>query len=272
MFIYLKPGLRATLSVVFLILTACGSGSSEKQTDVVILPPVSLPVAERQLAIPDNRYADSYNVLLVGNSHVRANDLPEVLKMLLETRSNKAVTVQLAPGGSYLDERMSDTTTVAAIQSANWNYIILQGQKYSTSGQYSYPTEATEYWVALSKTYRATPVLFPEHPRQGNAGEGRRVYALHLGIAEQEPACVAPLGPAWDNARETLPQVALHSDGNHASLAGTLLTALLFYQIISGENADELPYLPQLALSESLQSELGQLVSLTLQQYDACQY
>lgn len=272
MLIYLKSGLSVAFGFICFTMTSCGGGSSDRQSDIITAPVVTLPTAESQLAIPDNRYADSYNVLLLGNSHVRANNLSGMLKMLLETGSNKAVRVQVAPGGSYLDERLSDSTTVNTIQSVSWNYIILQGQKYSTSGQYSYPTEATEYWAALSKTYHATPILFPEHPRQGNAGEGSRVYALHLGIAELEPACVAPLGPAWANVHAALPQVAFYSDGNHASLAGTLLTALLFYQIISGENADELPYLPQLALSESLQSELGQLASATLQQYGACEY
>jgi len=73
MFIYLK---RVTFGFICFTMTACGGGnSSDKQTDIITAPVVSLPTAEPQLAIPDNRYADRLHVLLVGNSHVRAKQL-----------------------------------------------------------------------------------------------------------------------------------------------------------------------------------------------------
>ncbi|MCS4307165.1 hypothetical protein M2404_001492 [Rheinheimera pacifica] len=265
-----------SVGLLFSLLTACGSGgnTTNEQGGVVTPPPVviSPPPVNEMLPIPDNRYADQYQILLVGNSHVRSNNLSSVLSALLEQGTGKTTITTIAPGGAYLDERLSDGVTLAALQSHNWSHVIWQAQKYSTTGQYSYSTAASEYWVGLTKQLAATPIMFPEHPRRGNAEEGMRVYLLHLGIAEREASCVAPVGPAWDNAIAMLPQTSFHSDGNHASLAGTLLTALVFYEIISGESADELPYMPEIALAEQLQAQLRQVASATLQQYSGCTY
>lgn len=262
--------------LLFSLLTACGSGgnTTNDQGEVVAPPPVVIlpPPVNTMLPIPDNRYADQYQVLLVGNSHVSSNNLASVLSTLLKQGTGKTTVATLAPGWGYLDERLNDGVTLAALQSKNWSHVIWQAQKYSTTGQYSYSTAASEYWIALSKQLAATPIMFPEHPQRGNAEEGMRVYLLHLGIAGREASCVAPIGPAWDNAVGMLPQTSFHTDGNHASLAGTLLTALVFYEIISGGSADELPYMPQIALAEQLQAQLRQTASATLQQYSACTY
>lgn len=262
--------------LLFSLLTACGSGgdTANDQGGIVTPPPVviSPPPVDEMLPIPDNRYVDQYQILLVGNSHVSSNNLSSVLSALLEQGTGKNTVATVAPGWAYLDERLSDGVTLAALQSQDWSHVIWQAQKYSTTGQYSYSTAASEYWVALSKQLSATPIMFPEHPQRGNAEEGMRVYLLHLGIAGREASCVAPIGPAWNNAVGMLPQTSFHTDGNHASLAGTLLTALVFYEIISGESADELPYMPQIALAEQLQAQLRQIASATLQQYSGCTY
>lgn len=261
-------------ALVCSMLTACGGeDAADDQMGGVTPPPVvTLPPVTEMQPIPDNRYVDEYQILLVGNSHVSSNNLPAVLQTLLERGTGKTAVAMAAPGWRYLDERLNDGVTLPALQSNDWSHVIWQAQKYSTTGQYSYSTAASEYWVALTKQFAATPIMFPEHPRQGNSEEGMRVYLLHKGIASKEPTCVAPIGPAWDNAIAMLPQVSFHSDGNHASLAGTFLTALVFYQIISGSSADELPYMPEISLAEHTQAQLRQVASATLQQYSGCVY
>lgn len=261
--------------LLFSMLTACGSGSNTANNQGAVDTPPStdiLPPVNKMLPIPDNRYVDQYQILLVGNSHVSSNNLSSVLSILLKQGTGKTTAATLAPGWAYLDERLSDGVTLAALKSKNWSHVIWQAQKYSTTGQYSYSTAAAEYWIALTKQFSATPIMFPEHPQKGNAEEGTRVYLLHLGISGREVSCVAPIGPAWINAVGMLPRTPFHTDGNHASLAGTVLTALVFYEIISGQSADELPYIPEIALAEQLQAQLGQTASATLQQYSACTY
>jgi hypothetical protein len=83
--------------------------------------------------------------------------------------------------------------------------------------------------------------MFPEWPRAGIA-ETRRIYELHVGIAEAEPACVAPIGQAWDLAAQRHPGLVLHdADGNHSAPAGAYLTALVLYTTLSGQSPRGLP-------------------------------
>jgi hypothetical protein len=91
------------------------------------------------------------------------------------------------------------------LQSKTRTPLILQGQKYSTSGAYYYPIDKTVTWVKASKAKQVTPVLFPEHPTAGNKTEGMRVHQLHQLIQQQEISCLAPVGLAWDKVLELCP-------------------------------------------------------------------
>jgi hypothetical protein len=51
----------------------------------------------------------------------------------------------------------------------------------------------------MSRVQHAVPVMFPEWPLQ-NVAETQRIYGLHVSIAQAQPACVAPVGQAWDLA------------------------------------------------------------------------
>ena len=69
----------------------------------------------------------------------------------------------------------------------------------------------------------------------------------------------------------TLPQLVLHTpDGNHAALTGQLLTAFVFYEVITGEAADLLPFIKDIDVNEATQQVLKQLASETIQAHQAC--
>jgi hypothetical protein len=118
---------------------------------------------------------------------------------------------------------------------------VLQAQKYSQSGCCLYSTGEAEALVGEARAVGALPLMFPEWPRRG-VRETARIYALHAGIAQAEPACVAPIGQAWDLALARHPSLALHaSDGNHASATGAFLTALVLYATITSQSPLALP-------------------------------
>jgi hypothetical protein len=190
-----------------------------------------------------NAAPDDYQVLLIGNSHSSKNDLPDLIEYLIEIgHPDAAVYVDVAPRWVFLAERIGDKVTQKTLESRQWTHVVLQAQKYSSSGKYYYPTSAAEEWIRRIKTLNARPILFPEWPREGNSEEGPRVHALHMSIAEREPACVAPMGLAWQTVIDENPDLRLHArDGNHSNKNGVLLTALVLYQTITGEAADELP-------------------------------
>lgn len=209
-----------------------------------------LPVAPPQTG--------DYQLLFMGNSHTAANGLPNLVTALIEGGIPGAAASQAtAPGYLFLADRINDGVSRPLLESRNWSHVILQAQKYSSSGQYDYPTAAAEEWIRSAKAQGARPILFPEWPRRGNTEEGPRVQQLHLDIASRESACVAPVGLAWEAALEENPGLVLHaSDGNHSNLTGSLLTAFVLYQVITGKPASELPDLATVAVSSGTQQAL----------------
>lgn len=227
---------RRFLSIAVLtLLSGCGgsSGSSSGSEAPVIEAGDATDLSRYATSLPlkDNSISSAYKVLLIGNSHAIALR-PILEELLLLGQSDKQVDVQISQGYGFLAERVNDGITEQMLESQPWTHVVLQAQKYSSSGAYTYPTDAAEYWIRGSKQQGATPIMFPEHPRHGNSWEAQTLWDLHSGIASRESACVAPVGLVWDEALLSESGLLLHHpDGNHASELGALLTGLIFYRI-----------------------------------------
>ena len=215
--------------------------------------------------------SEGYNLLFIGNSHSAADSLPDLVTTLIKADvPAKSAGSALAPGYRFLDERLDDGQTQQILSSRVWTHVILQAQKYSSSGLYYYSTDAAEEWIRRVKTQKARPILFPEWPRRGNTEEGPRIHQLHLSIAARESACVAPVGLAWEASIAQYPGLYLHaSDGNHSNLMGSLLSAYVFYQVISGNSAAELPYVQSIKVSADIQQKLKNVASVVVQENKA---
>jgi hypothetical protein len=56
------------------------------------------------------------------------------------------------------------------------------------------------------------------------------------------------------------PAIALHAaDGNHSNLNGALLTAYVFYQILTEKPANALSYIAEIDVSEDIQNKLKEV-------------
>jgi hypothetical protein len=180
----------------------------------------------------------------------------------------KTVTVAVAPEWMYLDERLAHGPSMTLLRSQPWTAVVLQAQKYSSSGQFTYSTLEAQQLVQAARGQRALPVMFPEWPRLGVA-ETARIYELHVGIAQAQPACVAPIGQAWDLALQRHPTLRLHqSDGNHAEVPGAYLAALVLYSAITGGSPRALPDIDN-GLAPAVQAQLRTTAADTLQAWPA---
>jgi hypothetical protein len=233
--------LATALCAGLLFLTACGGGSPGGET-ALEPQPVS---------------AAAISVLMMGNSHTLANQLPKQLEELLRAGSpGKTVSVVVAPGSMFLDERLADRPSIDLLRSRQWTAVVLQAQKYSSSGMYAYSTAEAQTLVRETRAVKALPVLFPEWARRG-VPETETIYALHVSIARQQPACVAPVGQAWDLAHARMPTLGLHaSDGNHSNAAGANLAALMLYATITGKSPSGLPAISN-GVNATVQERLG---------------
>ena len=256
-----------------IFLLGCGGGGDRAPTGQTAGGgPSGITRYTTSLPLVDNSSAGAFKVLLMGNSH--AAGLQSVLEQILILgQPGKSVDVQVAPRFSFLADRVNDGVSEQKLESEPWTHVILQAQKYSSTGTNSYPTTAAEYWIRGSKEQGATPIMFPEHPRKGNTWEGQTLWDLHSGIADRENACVAPVGIVWDEVIFRDSSLVLHQpDGNHASDTGLLLTALVFYQIITGQAVESLPELSEFSVDPATEQIMKESVSSRLFTYQACAF
>lgn len=227
-----------------------------------------MPLSQEQSSLEVNQF----HLLFMGNSHSASHDLPQLVASMLRAGiAGAEVETHLASGYHYLDERLQHQPSTSLLNDGTWTHVILQAQKYSTTGRRSYPTDSAEEWIRRVNDKNARAIMFPEWPREGNKEEGPRIHQLHQRIAQAEPACVAPIGLAWEQALEQNPKLKLYtSDGNHASLDGAFLTALVLYGTISKQDPAELPHLRTVQLNRKTQTALRQAASATLRLHPAC--
>jgi hypothetical protein len=222
----------ALLVSLALLIAACGGGGA-----------ASAPIASPPAAPPTPAPAPTdISVLMMGNSHTAFHNLPDTLAAMLRAgKPGKTVSVVTAPGWLFLDERLAHEPSMAMLGSQRWSFVILQAQKYSSSGLFTYSTTEAEQLIGIARSASAVPILFPEWPRLG-VDETQRIYDLHASIARKAPACVAPIGQAWDRALARYPGLTLHDpDGNHAAPPGSFLAALVLYATVIGNSPATLP-------------------------------
>jgi len=260
------------------ILVGCGGGSGglpgEPATGGASGPTGATGMITYTTSLPlaNNTNASAYKVLLMGNSHAAALR-PTLEQLLILGQPDKSVDVQLSPRGGFLADLVNDGVSERKLESEQWTHVVLQAQKYSSTGTMTYPTTAAEYWIRGSKELGATPIMFPEHPRKDNTWEGQTLWDLHRGIAARENTCVAPVGLVWDEVIFRDQTLVLHQpDGNHASETGVLLTALVFYQIITGQSVESLPALSEFNIDPATEQIMKESVSYLLFVYPPCTY
>lgn len=258
---------------VMLMLSACGGGSTNTSEDEVPVAddPFQPIESTDNLSIPNNREFDTYNVLILGNSHVAGLD-SLLTEIFAHAEVNKTVNFKTL-GGLFLDTIVNNENIIKALQNSQWTHVILQGQKYSQSHTISYPTNATITWIQRAKAIGATPILFPEHPLANRPTDAAYVHGIHEGIAEKQSSCVAPVGLTWNKALELSPRLDVHhSDGNHATDLGKLLSAFVFYETITGESADLLTFSDTFPGDAATQALFGQVTSQAIIENPPCDF
>jgi hypothetical protein len=245
------------LAVLLALLANCGGGGGDS-TPAATRP----PVLEADLSL-----------LFMGNSHTSANNLPGmVAAMVRAARPGRTVRAVEAPGWMFLDERAANTPSLELLREGGWTFVVLQAQKYSSSGMFDYPIDGALGLARTARGVHAVPVMFPEWPRRG-IDETRRIFDLHVSIAVREPACVAPIPQAWDLALARHPELVLHaSDGNHSAPAGAFLAALVIAATMTGVAPDQLPAIEGFGVDAATQAVLRAAAADTVRAWPPRQY
>ncbi|MCV2883335.1 hypothetical protein OE749_01320 [Aestuariibacter sp. AA17] len=251
-------------------LYGCGSGNSTDSSRSQQTSPTTPPSDNIASAEPIDK---DVALLMIGNSHTTANGLPLMVgKLMKQALPDKRILVDYAPTIAFLYQHLDESTTLRKFESRQWTHVTLQAQRYSQSQSVDYPTDAAKAWVDKITEQGGMAVFFPEWRQWGRGWEGEYLHQLYSSIADQAPACVSPVGMAWDIASSIRPDLTLHApDGNHANLTGSLLAALVITETISQYPADLLTPDETIDVSPDVQDFLGQVASQALKEYPACE-
>lgn len=192
-------------------------------------------------------------VLFIGNSYTAANNLPLLVNNMANSTGDELIYDSYTPGGYRFMNHASDPTTLAKINSDNWDYVALQAQSQETSlSETQMQTEVYPYAQSLSNAIRANnecsePLFYMTWGREnGDAANcafmpwvctyeemDDVIRATYIYMSESNEAELAPAGAVWRYLRENHPSINLYSgDGSHPSLAGSYAVACAFYTMI----------------------------------------
>jgi len=216
------------------------------------------PVLEESPGVMDNRPEKS--VLFLGNSRIFVNDLPKMVRDVADSaQSPVRYDVHMrAWGNATLEEHAHDDGNREAL-SRRWDMVIIQTQSASFVDAQSIrdfnlygeelvraaraansPVALIANWTLGPNYYRGTPA---DAAAWSNA-YGETIERNTRALAEQTGAGVIDLEGAFDDAQATLPDMALTTDGNHPSHAGTFLAALVVYGYLSQADLANIPWRP----------------------------
>ncbi|MGA1802213.1 hypothetical protein [Rhizobium sp. HT1-10] len=214
---------------------------------------------ELQQRVTDNFDArPAREILMLGNSRTYYNHMPQMLREIADSAGSpeKYQITQQTPAGSSL-ELLWDSSYTQQLLQQTWDDAIVQAE----SRAFSDPglTESFETYgpklLSAIKLRRAKPDLvvnwsyeptaanpFSETQRSSYQNEIDRGHEL---IAQKSNAHEIKLGTVWNDLRSNHPEIAMTVDGNHPTLAGSYLYALLLYRDLSkGSDIENVKFVP----------------------------
>lgn len=180
------------------------------------------------------------SILFLGNSHTRP--IPALLEKIYGDRQPETkVYFRMASGFGFLDQQAKSQKIRNEITEHKWDFVVLQAQKYSTTGKYDYSIDGAVQLAKLASDNGSQVIMYPEFPRRGE-DEYRRIRTKHEQIAEKTEVVIAPIGEAWKKAGDRMGLDLLYnSDGNHASGKGSILVASVFFALTAKSDDGSVP-------------------------------
>jgi hypothetical protein len=172
-----------------------------------------------------------FNVLFIGNSLTYANDLPEMVRVLIESVQQGPAHVEVAAYANFgLEDHWVSGAARDAINGGGWDVVVLQQGPSATEGRPSLLEYSRRFDEEISAVGART-ALYMVWPSQARLFDFDGVSESYALAAEQVGGLLYPAGEAWRLAWQSDSTLQLYgSDGFHPSAAGTYLAALVMFQ------------------------------------------
>lgn len=227
---------------------------------------------------------DSATVLFIGNSYTYVNNMPGMVADLAASLGDYVEPTSQTAGGAQFVTHAGNPATYTAINSEDWDYVVLQAQSQEPSfsdGQVNANT--LPYAEQMADSIYANSIcsrimMFMTWGRENGdpqwapistfEGMNERLRNAYVRMADSIDASVSPVGVAWKYIRDNYPTIQLYSaDGSHPSVEGTYLAACTFYASFFRKTPVGAPFISSLpqATADALQegAEAAVMDSLT---------
>lgn len=210
-------------------------------------------------------------VLFIGNSYTYANNLPQMVADIAQSKSDTVVYDSSTPGGYTFQMHCANSITWQKIRSQKWDVVVLQAQSQEPafsptqvmSQTYPYAKQLCD---SIRSANACTEIMFymtwgrkngdmsncstysPVCTYNGMQARLRESYTL---FKDSFMTSMAPVGVAWKNFRNAYPLIDLYvPDESHPSIHGTYLTACVFYSSIFNKTSVGSAYNPSLTVTD----------------------
>jgi hypothetical protein len=223
---------------------------------------------------PPGGDASPTRILFIGNSYTYVNNLPRMFANLSKSGGHRVEVEMEAEGGWTLEDHIGSAETMKALESSEWDYVVLQEQSQIPASKIFRETgmaPAARVLVAQIREVGAEPVFFltPAHldgwPAEGMdyATMQANINTSYWSLARELNVLVAPAGVIWQSAHRQNPGLTLwQTDNSHPDKQGTYLTACVFYATLFHESPVGLKY--RGGLSKEIVKSLQTIASQTI--------
>lgn len=195
---------------------------------------------QRRLDAPPPR--TTLRILFIGNSHTFVNDIPGVVAALGAKIGCRVTAKSVVAGGQTLEGHWNGPEARDLIESRWWDFVVLQEQSTRpVIDPDAYRRFATQFCDLARPD--AVPILYLCWAREDAADTQDALTEQAIEVhKETKDVEVCPVGEAWRKVRVEHPEISLFTDGNHASAAGSYLTACVFHAVLHRASPVGLPH------------------------------
>jgi uncharacterized protein DUF4886 len=222
-------------------------------------PAVSTPLAHAVQSVTDRfDRRPEHAILFIGNSRTFYHDMPFMMRKLADSAGSpeRYKIVVHAPGGATLEDHWN-TPSVHGLLKQKWRNVIIQAQ----SSEHVNEADDASFHLYGAKLINeariggSIPLLYvtwrysddfeyythrPDlRPRYHNI-----MQQSHQWLADSTGAGMVNVGKAWEMLLAERPSFSLYEDGNHPTVHGSYLAALMFYGNFCGRDCSEVSYVP----------------------------
>jgi hypothetical protein len=177
---------------------------------------------------PQPRADGAKRILFVGNSLTYFNQLPDMVRALVDSAGAPPPVVEQAAYPNYaLADHWGDGRTHEAVRSACWEYVVLQQGPSSQGDSRVELLGAVRLFAPLIREQGGVPALFSAWPADARRADFARAVESYALAAEAAEGVMLPVASAWLEAWERDPDLQLYADALHPNMQGSYLAALV---------------------------------------------